>query len=425
MPRLALAIGLLIPAVLVRAEAPAEQPIKWLPTTAYLIPEDTHDGEGYFSIIPGKNGRLYVGTSYHGVNSFLVEFDPAIKQMKSVVDSHKAIGIAGKRFGAQSKIHTRNNVGESGKIYFATKQGYPGKDEKWEDYPGGHPIVYDPATGQAKAYPNPIPHHGIISITPDESRGIAYISTCADKQPESSHFMILNLKTGQYRDLMDCHHVFAFIVLDNKGRAYHPVHGGDIVRYDPATDKLERLKQAIDGMPPTAASHLADKESHPINWDISPDGKTLYSVAMSTNQLYSYDLTAPGDVLPGKSLGLLVPGAKDTDCRALCVGPKGEVWAAVTVTYPKIPRLSHLVRYRPGDKAPVDLGTFAITNPEFAPSKDKDGKAIPRRGGVIQTADGKSTTQYVLLGIAQAPDGAVYTLGLVPYMLLQVQPADQ
>ncbi len=33
-------------------------------------------------------------------------------------------------------------------------------------------MVYDPKTGQTKVYPIPVPHDGINSITPDESRGV-------------------------------------------------------------------------------------------------------------------------------------------------------------------------------------------------------------------------------------------------------------
>ena len=57
---------------------------------------------------------------------------------------------------------------------------------------------------------------------------------------------------------------------------------------------------------------------------------TLYSLPMSTNNAYVYDLTQTGDTLAGRSVGDLVPGAKETDCRAMCVGPKGDVWVALT-----------------------------------------------------------------------------------------------
>ena len=152
-----------------RAEPDLAQ-AKWVKSTAYVVPKETAtEGEGYFAIIEGLNKRLYIGTHANAVNSWLVEFDPAAGKMKVVVDAHKAIGKDLKGFAAQAKIHTRNNVGASGKIYFGTKQGYPDtkKGEKREDYPGGYPMVYDPATGKTVVYPIPVPHHGINSITPD------------------------------------------------------------------------------------------------------------------------------------------------------------------------------------------------------------------------------------------------------------------
>jgi sugar lactone lactonase YvrE len=395
----------------------------WLQATAYVLPKDTtNEGEGYFSIVTGRNGRVYVGTSKHAAGSFLVEFDPPTRQMRTVVDVHKEIGTNAKGFAAQAKIHTRNNVGASGKIYFATKQGYPGKEEKRTDYPGGYPMVYDPATGKTKVYSIPVAHQGIISITPDESRGIAYISTCGDLQPESNHFLILDLKTGKYRDLMDCHTVCPFIVLDHKGRAYHPIAGGDIARYDPATDQLDRLPQTIDGKRLTKESLLTQPGTLPTNWDIAPDGKTLYAEPMTDNHLYAYDLTAKSDTIPGRNLGELLPGAKSVDCRALCVGPTGDVWCAVTTPHPQVQNMLHLVRYRPGDKGPVDLGPVAIANPDYTEFKDKAGKPLPFHAGIIKTPGGVTTTQYVILGVTQAADEKVYVLALHPYTLLQITP---
>ena len=65
--------------------------------------------------------------------------------------------------------------------------------------------------------------------------------------------------------------MYAFIVVDAQGRAYHPILGGDIARYDPRTEQLDRLTQTIDGAAPTDDSRLADPKSHPINWEVSPD----------------------------------------------------------------------------------------------------------------------------------------------------------
>jgi hypothetical protein len=415
-------------ATLATAADPA--PKKWIKATAYVVPKETAtDGEGYFSIIEGHNRRLYIGTHANAVNSWLVEFDPAAEKMKIVVDAHKAIGTDLKGFGSQAKIHTRNNTGKvTGKIYFGTKQGYPSADEKREDYPGGYPMVYDPKTGQTKVYPIPVPHHGINSITPDESRGVAYISTCSDGRPgpgENSIFLKLDLKTGEYRELFDTRHSYGFIVVDYLGRVYHPILGGDIARYDPSSDKLQRLKQTIDGKAPTATTRLAltDPGPDPINWDISPDGKTLYAQPMSGNSLFAYDLTVEGETLAGRSLGELIPGAKQVDCRAMCVGPSGAAWCAVTEKVDGIQML-HLVRYRPGDQTPSDLGAVEVSNPDFTDFTDSEGKPLPFHAGFTKLANGKTVTRYVILGVCETRDGNVNILALHPYSLLQVKAAD-
>ena len=82
----------------------------------------------------------------------------------------------------------------------------------------------------------------------------------------------------------------------------------------------------------------------------------------------------------------------------------------------------HLVSYRPGDKAPRDHGPVAISNPDFTEFIDKDGKPLPHHGGLHKMPDGTTTTKYVILGVAQGKDGAVYALALSPYTLLQAQP---
>jgi hypothetical protein len=432
---LAIAASLLLSFVLVapraRAEPPEQteptaQPEHWLWSTAWHIPpETTTEESGYFALVEGHNGRVYIGAAKYGDNAFLVEFDPAAARsehgtnaMQIVVDAEKEIGVDRRGFAAQAKFHTRGNVGQSGRIYHGTKQGYPKEGEKRSDYLGGHPIVYDPATGKSRVYDIPIPHQGVISVAPDESRGVAYISTCSDERPiESTHFMILDLATGKYRDLVDCRHMYAFIVVDHLGRAYHPILGGEIARYDPRTDKLARLKQTIDGQPPSEESLLAHPESHPINWEISPDRKTLYAVAMSGNPLYCYDLTGEGDTLAGRSLGPLVPDARATDCRALCVAPDGMVWAGVAASYEKRPSVLRLVSHRPGDPAPADRGPIAIGNPDYTTFTDAAGKPKPHHNGVQRLDDGMLIPRSAIMGICAARDGTVYATTLSPFTL--------
>jgi hypothetical protein len=406
------------------AFAPAQAPeLPWLYTHARALPKHlTNQGSGYFSIVEGKNGRLYIGTAKYGENAYLVEYDPVTQEMRVVVDCMREIGSTATGFAAQSKIHTRNNVGASGKIYFGTKQGYPDpkKGEKFTDYPGGHPMVFDPETGKTRVYPVPVKHHGIISVTPDESRNVAYVSTCSDERPvESSHFLKLDLVTGEYRDLGETNHLYPFIVVDFLGRAYHPMRGGDILRYDPKTDKVERLKQTIDGTPPTPESHLADENSHPINWEISPNRRTLYAVAMSGNQLFSYDLTAKGNTLEGHSLGKLNAVAGSTDCRALCVAPNGTVWAALVAKYDARRAFAHLVSWKPGDAAPADHGPLAVRNTDFTTFADKKGVPFPWHHGFRRFGDGNLIPQHAILGVCATRD-AQYVLSLAPLTLHEI-----
>jgi sugar lactone lactonase YvrE len=400
---------------------PAEEKIDFLLGKAYKLPSEyTNQESTYFSIIGGLNERVYVGTAKYGVNAYLLEFDPKSDKIAMVMDVHKEIGSTARGFAAQSKIHTRCNVGASGKIYVGTKQGYPEKGEKVTDYLGGYVLTYDPKTGKTEHFGVARKHHGIISVTPDESRGIAYVSTCSDSRPiDSTHFMVLDLKTKKYTDLGDMEQAYAFIVLDDKGRAYHPKRGGTIVRYDPETKKSETLKITIDGKP-------ADKPftgNCILNWDWSSDHKTLWCVEMSTNALYKFDLTAKGDTIPGTTIGTLLPEGKDkprkSDCRAMCVGPDGRMWAAVTEHGGKVSPLLHLVSYKPGEKACRDHGVVGISNSNFTTFTDDKGKPKPWHHTMPKRGDKGTLSPWQPMGVCAMPDGSVYVLTIAPFTLIK------
>lgn len=400
-------------------QAQPEAPTRWLLGEAFHIPSEyTNQESGYFSIIEGKNGKIYVGTAKYGVNCFLVEFDPMAKVLAMVVDVHRFLNIMLKGFAAQAKIHTRNNVDANGKIWFATKQGYPEKDEKRSDYPGGYVLSYDPKTGKTENYGMPKPGHGVISVIADEKRDLAYVSTCDDGRPiEHSHFMVLDLKTKKITDLGDSEHSYAFIVLDNKGRAYHPKRGGKVMRYDPETQKMELLDVTVDGK---AVPKEISKDGAILNWDFSPDRKTMWCVEMSTNQIYTFDMTGDGKTLAGKSHGPLLAHAKATDCRGLCVGHDGKAWASLTEQGRPGGALLHLVSCTLDGKA-RNHGPVGVKNPEYVKLKDEQGKPIPWRHTLRQEKDG-TWTPWQPLGIAAGSDGSVYVLTLAPLTILRLRP---
>jgi hypothetical protein len=392
-------------------------PVPWLLAHACKVPSEyTNQESGYFSIVEGKNGRLYIGAAKYGVDAYLLEFDPKAESFKLVMDVMKAVGADAKGFAAQAKIHTRNNVGASGKVYVGSKQGYPEKGEKRGDYPGGYVLTYDPKTEKIENCGNPWPHDGVISVTPDEVRGVAYVSTCSDDRPvDHTHFMVLDLAKKTYRDLGDMEQAYAFIVLDDKGRAYHPTRSGGVARYDPAADKLEKLSVTVDDKP---LPEGLTKDGAIYNWDATRDGKTLYCVEMTTNAVFAFDLTTAGDKVPGKTLGELLPGAKKTDCRAMCVGPDGRVWAAVTDQGAADGPTLHLVGYKPGDKAPRDLGPVGIANPDYTKFTGDDGKPLPWHHTVRKAKDG-TLTPWQPMGVCGAADGSVYVTTIAPFTLLK------
>jgi hypothetical protein len=91
----------------------------------------------------------------------------------------------------------------------------------------------------------------------------------------------------------------------------------------------------------------------------------------------------------------------------MCVGPSGMAWCAVTENVAGVQML-HLVRYRPGDKSPTDLGVVEVRNPDFTTFTDNDGKPLPFHAGFTKLENGKTITRYVIL----------------PYSVLQVRAAD-
>jgi hypothetical protein len=392
----------------------------WLWAKAYKLPSEyTNQESGYFSIIEGQNGKLYIGCAKYGVNAYLVEFDPKTEKTRMVMDVHEVIGSKATGFAAQAKLHTRNNVGTvTGKIYVGSKQGYPEKGESRDLYEGGYVLTHDPKTGKNEHFGIPKPTHGVISVMPDEENGLAYISTCSDDRPiDHTHFMVLDLKTKQYTDLGDMEHPYAFVVLDNKHRALHPVRGGSVARYDPATKTLDKLSMTVDGRP--LPKEIA-RDGAIQNWDTTADRKTLDCVEMTTNQLYGFDLAAAGDAIPGRALGKLLPAAKATDCRAMAIGPDGTVWMAVTEQDRPEGPMCHRVSYAPGDAAPKDHGPVGIKNPDYVTLTGPDGKPKPWHHTLRKEKDG-TLTPWVPLGIAAAADGTPYVVTLAPFTLLRFE----
>ncbi|HVF10136.1 MAG TPA: hypothetical protein VNA16_05000 [Abditibacteriaceae bacterium] len=414
----------------VRADeaAPAKAPFNYLWGKAYHIMPGTHNNEsGYFSLVEGLDGKLYIGTAKYGENAYLVEFDPKTEKQRIVIDTNKLTGATGKGFAAQAKIHTKNFVGPSGKVYVGSKEGYPDAAEvKANDvapYPGGYVMTYNPKTGKAENLGMPYPGQGINDVIADEARGLIYVITC-----ENQYWMVYDTKAKQkkFRWLGPEMFHYASTIVDAGGRANAITKTFQMARWDPATNKLTQ-QDIMVGDKKLAPADPGRNDGWIPNWAVTPDKKTAYLVLMSHPELYKIDLTGDLDKpVTATMVGRMIDN-NNTDCRSgVSIGPDGKVYVVLAVpnagTFGSAAQLSHLTRYDPATNKVEDLGVIGVQNKDFFNFKGVDGKAPPFSHGFSTLPDGTLTPQYQHLGAITARDGTSYILFLYPYTLLRVPP---
>jgi len=408
--------------------APATKPpFPYVWGKAYHVLSGTHNNEsGYFSLVEGNDGKLYIGTAKYGENAFLVEFDPATEKQRIVIDTKKLTGATGKGFAAQSKIHTKNYVGPSGKVYVGSKEGYPPEDEKKANdispYPGGYVMTYDPKSGAAENLGMPYPGQGVGDVVADEARNLIYVVTCEDE-----YWMVYQPKEKRFRWLGPELFEYASTLVDATGRANAITKSYQLARWDPTTNKLTNQDIMVDGKK-LELPRDADRGGWIPSWAMTPDAKTAYLIRMSHPELYKLDLT--GDIekpVSAAMVGRLINNDA-SDCRSgISIGPDGKVYAAVAVpnkkTYGDHDQHSHLTRYDPATGKIEDLGVLAVQNKDYFDFKPgADGKAPPFSHGFKPLPDGTLTGQYQPLGSIVTRDGSTYVLFLYPYTLLRVPP---
>jgi hypothetical protein len=364
--------------------------------------------------------------------------------MRIVLDTHKLVGLPLEPTGyaAQSKIHTRNFVGPSGKIYVGSKQGYPTAKEKETrkiaTYRGGYVLVYDPATDKAVNLGMPMPlddkrqppgakeGEGVIDVTADEERGLIYVITC-----EHQHWMLFDTRHPEkgYRDLGPTLRDQPNTLIDKQGRATAVTKDYEVARYDPAADRVTVDKLVVDGK---AFRDVVGPEAVHPDWRLAADGRTAYLQLLNDLRLFEVDLGgAAGKPVEARSLGNRLEGKHPDSRGSISIGPDGRVYSAVRIdntTGFGTGYLHHLVRYDPGSKQRelADLGVFAVKNPDFfdfkgPQAKNPDGSLRPRHG-FHTLPDGTLTPLHVIMAMIVAHDGTVYATTIYPFTLLRVPP---
>lgn len=424
------------------AKAP-NSPFRYVKAKAFHVPpETTTEESGYFSLCEGRNGKIYIGAAAYGRDAYLVEFDPATEQMRVVLDAHKLVGLplTPTGYAAQSKIHTRNFVGPSGKIYVGSKQGYPTqaekealqRGEKIPTYRGGYVMVYDPKTDAAENLGMPMPlteaqiaagkkeGQGVIDVTADEARGLIYVVTC-----EEQHWMLYDTKTRIYRELGPILRDQPNTLIDARGRGTAITADFRIARYDPGKEKVSVDPLLVEGKP--FGEYIGADRVHP-DWRITRDGKTAYLQLLNDLRLFRVDLSGPvGQPVIATNMGNRIEGAGPDSRGSLSIAPDGRVYSVVRVdnkTGFGSGYVHHLIRYTPKTGKREDLGVFAVQNPDFfdftgPQAKNPDGSLRPRHG-FHTLPDGTLTPLHVVMAMIVAHDGTIYATTIYPFTLLKV-----
>lgn len=404
------------PAVKAPVDVPTKPPFPYVKGKAFAILQETHNNQsGYFSLCEGRDGKIYIGTAKYGENSYLVEFDPRTEKQKIVIDVHALCGLKATGYAAQAKIHTRNFVGPSGKIYVGSKEGYREGTNDLSEYPGGYAMVYDPASDRATNLGMPYAGQGLIDIVADEGRGLIYIVTCEDQ-----HWMLYDQTTRQFRELGPIGVMYTTTILDAQGRAHILTRDFQLAVYDPQSDKITLRDILLDGRKLTKE----DFNKVPPTWVLGKDGKTAYFLRMNDPTLWAIDISGTGAV-KARSLGRLVEGTGCDSRNGLAVGPDGRLYALIRLkntTHYGQQFFHHLVRFDPRKEKAQDLGVLTVKNPDYFEFKDKKGKPKSWTHGFQTLPDGTLAPLHHHMALIAAHDGTLYATILYPFTLLKIDP---
>jgi hypothetical protein len=146
--------------------------------SGFLLSHDTYNG-----IAAASDGRIYYILCSEDIatGGQMYRFNPATENIQHVADLTEACGE--KNSVCQGKSHVPF-VESNGRLWFATHIGYydivdgkempgappPGRSE----YPGGHVLAYDLATGAVEDFGIPILGEGILTMGMDTSHGLVY-----------------------------------------------------------------------------------------------------------------------------------------------------------------------------------------------------------------------------------------------------------
>lgn len=218
----------------------------------------------FYSLTLGSDGCIYYTLSSHDKDCHgrFYRYDPQADEVQLIGDIGEIVGEAGKKSIPQGKSHTPY-FEMSGKMYQATHYGFfggvDGKEqpaalpEGYTQYPGGHFVEIDMASLECKDLAIAPPAEGIITAGLSTKTRRMYGLTWP-----KGIFIYCDLDTGKLHNLGPCCRggevgegdqylclCRVFAIVPDTGRVYFTRSTGDIVRYDPDTDKLTTIEENL------------------------------------------------------------------------------------------------------------------------------------------------------------------------------------
>ncbi len=354
-----------------------------------------------------------------------MEFDPTTEKQRTVIDTHSLCGLGVTSHNeAQSKIHTHNFVGPSGKIYVGSMNAPVEKDDP-SKYPGGYVMTYDPKTGVAENLGMPYPGIGVLDVVADEGRGIIYVVPSRNPSP----WMLYDMNIRAYRELGPNLIIWSTTLIDRRGYANALTENFELARYDPGSGEIVVRSINVGGK-------KLRKPDPPVEWvpkwKLAKDRRTAYLIHLQDATLYAIDLLSEGDVVQAKDQGKLIDG-RDVDIRSpLSIDSEGRAYTVIRIdneTGFGEGMLHHLVRFDPQSEKMEDLGVLAVKNPGFYfDSPDaKLGHPVfgsaedPSYYGYHKLPDGTLTPLHTCHAVCVTRDGTIYVTILYPFTLLKIE----
>ncbi len=255
--------------------------VRWYPFTEH--PE----ADSCWSLSTGPDGRAYIASCAEGLpgNTVrLVRYNEKTEGLDWLLDLDQAVDDPRDNGRAtQCKIHYSFAPSQhDGVMYMATHLSGPPIDQpayspwkSWHDpercFRGSALLAYDTRADKVLWWDTLIPKEGCRCLAHDEERRTLY----AIGYPRD-HFIVYDLDKRKARDLGRIGSVNAqAIFIDRKHRAWTSDDYGHLVRYDPATDRLERSPWVLPHNP------LYQTGWHSVIYDVcaSPEGDCVYMVA--------------------------------------------------------------------------------------------------------------------------------------------------